>query len=217
MVPVHQWDIPAREIARHVERRGRRHAYETIDPGRTVLVVVELLTFFVDSTAYAAGIVDPVNRLAGALRAAGGTVAWVQPSVDPPTDWAVAFYGPTVAATYAASGGDALWPGLDVAGEDLHVVKSASSAFFPGRSDLDGMVRARGIDTVLVGGTVTNVCVEATARDAATLGYRTVVVGDACAGVDDASHAATLRTIYRSYGDVRRADEVVGLLRSGLG
>lgn len=174
-------------------------------------MVVDVVTFFVGTTTYAPGIVAPVNRLAAAVRAAGGSVAWVQPSVGPPGPWAVAFFGPVVAEAYAGSG-DALWPGLDVRPDDLRTVKTAPSALFPGRSDLDERLRARGIDTVLVAGTVTNVCVEATARDAATLGYRTIVVGDACAGVDDASHAATLRTIYRSYGDVRTVAEVVALL-----
>jgi nicotinamidase-related amidase len=176
-------------------------------------VVVDLVTFFVETTTYAPGIVAPVNRLAVATRAAGGVVAWVQPSVGPPRPWAVDFFGPAVAEAYAGSG-DALWPGLDVAPDDLRTVKAAPSALFPGRSDLDEQLRGRGVDTVLVAGTVTNVCVEATARDAATLGYRTIVVGDACAGVDDAGHAATLRTIYRSYGDVRRVDEVVALLHA---
>lgn len=201
-------------MARHVARRGRRHAYEALDPAATALVVVDLTAFFVGSMAHAGGIVGPVDRLATVVRAAGGVVAWVTPAVTPPTAWARGFYGDEVAATYAASGSE-LAAGLTVAPGDLTVEKTAPSALFPGRSPLDGLLRDRGVDTVLVGGTVTNVCVEATARDAATLGYRTVVVGDACAGVDDASHAASLRTIYRSIGDVRTVAEVEALLAPG--
>ncbi len=208
---MHQWEIPERDVERHVERRGRRYAYESIEPTTTALVVVDLVAFFVATTTYAPGIVAPVNRLAAAVRGTGGVVAWVQPSVAPPSPWAVDFFGPVVAEAYAGSG-DALAPGLDVGAADLRALKTAPSALFPGRSDLDEQLRARGVDTVLVCGTVTNVCVEATARDAATLRYRTIVVGDACAGVDDASHAATLRTIYRSYGDVRTVAEVEELL-----
>lgn len=209
---MHQWEIPSSDVDRHLERRGRAHAYETLDPVRTALVVVDLLTEFVETTIYARGIVGAVNRLVGASRAAGGLVAWVQPVVArPPRAWALEFFGPVVADAYAGWG-DELWPGLDVAQDDLRSRKSAPSALFPGRSDLDGQLRDRGIDTVLVCGTVTSVCVEATARDAATLGYRTIVVADACAGVDDAAHGATLRTIYRSFGDVRTVDELVALL-----
>ncbi len=209
--PTHEWEIPERDVQRHVDRRGRRHAYERLEPARTALVVVDLTAFFVGTTTYAGGIVGPVRRLAEVVRATGGTVAWVTPAPGPPTAWARGFYGDAVAEAYA--GADArLAPGLDPEPGDLRVEKTAASALFPGRSPLDGLLRARGIDTVLVAGTVTNVCVEATARDAATLAYRTIVVGDACAGVDDASHAASLRTIFRSVGDVRRVDEVVALL-----
>jgi nicotinamidase-related amidase len=207
----HEWEIPERDVRRHVERRGRRHAYEVLDPAATALVVVDLMTFFVETTTFARGVVDPVNRLAGALRAVGGTVAWVTPTIGPPTAWARAFYGDEVATAYAASG-TGLWPGLRAGDDDLRVEKTAASALFPGRSLLDHLLRERAVDTVLVAGTVTNVCVEATARDAATLGYRTVVVADACAGVDDESHNASLRTIYRSIGDVRTTAEVIALL-----
>jgi nicotinamidase-related amidase len=210
--PIHHWEIPAREIRRHVDRRGREHAYEVLDPATTALVVVDLVTFFLETTTYARGIVAPVSALATAVRTAGGTVAWVTPAVGPPTGWARGFYGDEVAEAYAASGGE-LWPGLAVGTDDLHVEKTAASALFPGRSPLDGRLRARGVLTVLIAGTVTSVCVEATARDAATLGYRTVVVADACAAVDDAAHDASLRTIYRSYGDVRSSTDLIGLLR----
>jgi nicotinamidase-related amidase len=198
-------------VQRHVARRGRRHAYEELDGAHTALVVVDLTAFFVGTTTHAHGIVAPVDRLARAVRAAGGVVAWVTPAAGPPTAWARGFYGDAVAEAYAA-GDAALAPGLTVGPDDLRVGKTAASALFPGRSPLDGLLRDRGVDTVLVAGTVTNVCVEATARDAATLGYRTVVIGDACAGVDDTSHAATLRTVYRSIGDVRRTEEVLALL-----
>jgi nicotinamidase-related amidase len=92
------------------------------------------------------------------------------------------------------------------------VEKTATSAFFPGHSPLPELLPARGIDTVLITGTVTNVCCEASARDAATLGFRVVLVADGCAARRDEDHNATLYTIYRTYGDVRPADEVLGLL-----
>lgn len=212
--PTHEWKIPAGDIARHQQRRGRRFAYETIDPATTALLVVDLVTFFVETTTYAPGIVGQVERLAGAVRRSGGRVIWITPTVGPPRPWAIEFFGPTVAEAYAGGGANVA-PGLTIAQGDVCVEKSAPSALFPGRSPVHSLLQEQGIETVVICGTVTNVCVEATARDAATLGYRTIVVGDACAGVDDASHAASLRTIYRSFGDVRRVDEVVVLLETG--
>jgi nicotinamidase-related amidase len=90
--------------------------------------------------------------------------------------------------------------------------KAGPSAFFPGTCDLHDLLTARGIATVLVTGTVTNVCVESTVRDAAALGYRVVLVADACAAVRDRDHNATLHVVYRSFGDVRSAAEVIDLL-----
>lgn len=214
---LHDWAIDEREYRRHEERRGRRHAYERLDPARTALVVVDLVPFFVEGSAYCRGIVPHVNLLAGELRAAGGTVAWVVPGREDPSPRAVEFYGPRVAAMYAGSGGTGqVWHGLDVAEGDLHVEKTASSAFFPGRCELHGLLADRGVDTVVVTGTVSNVCVESTVRDASTLDYRVILVADGCAAASDRDHNATLHVVYRSYGDVRPTREVLDLIRGGV-
>ena len=64
-------------------------------------------------------------------------------------------------------------------------------------------------------GTVANVCCESTARDAANVGYRVVMVADANAAVRDRDLNATLHTFYRSFGDVRSTPEVLTLLGAG--
>ena len=114
-----------------------------------------------------------------------------------------------------ASPDNPLWPGLHAHPGDLWAEKTASSAFFPGRSPWPEMLSRRGIETVLIAGTATNVCCEASARDAATLGYRVIMLADANAGVNDAAHNATLTTIYRSYGDVRPVADVLRMIEIG--
>ena len=216
----HDWRIDERQYARHESRRGRRHAFEQLDPRRTALVVVDVVPFFVEQNEYAFGLVPRVNALARALRDAGGTVAWVVPGPSRRTAVDREFYGEEVAAAYSASGGsgplrDRLWHELEVREDtDLLVEKSAASAFFPGRSPLPELLAERGIDTVVVTGTVTNVCCESTVRDASTLGYRVVLVADACAAVDDRDHNASLHVVYRSFGDVRPTSEVLELFCS---
>ncbi|WP_460829751.1 isochorismatase family protein [Nocardioides hungaricus] len=98
---------------------------------------------------------------------------------------------------------------------DIAVEKTARSAYFPGSSELPELLAERGVDTLLVAGTVTNVCVEATVRDASTHGLRVILVADACAAMRDRDHNATLHVVYRSYGDVRSTEEVLGLVRAG--
>lgn len=74
------------------------------------------------------------------------------------------------------------------------------------------MLEARGVNTVLIAGTVANVCCESSARDASSLGYRVIMVADANAAVCDADLNATLHTVHRSFGDVRPTRDVVEMI-----
>jgi ureidoacrylate peracid hydrolase len=72
-----------------------------------------------------------------------------------------------------------------------------------------------GVDTVLITGTLTNVCCEASARDAMMAGFKTVMVSDANAARSDAEHLAALVTLAQFFADVRSTDEVLGMLVAG--
>jgi nicotinamidase-related amidase len=153
------------------------------------------------------------------VRAAGGVVVWVLPARTVPTPVSVEFLGEEFAEVFATTGGSGplrsrLWHEFEVDdAADLIVEKTATSAFFPGASPLHSLLQARGIENVVITGTVTNVCCESTARDASTLGYRVILVADANSARRDEDHNATLYTIYRTYGDVRTTDEVVELVQ----
>lgn len=77
---VHDNSLPQWAIDKMARRRGRRYAFENIDPARTALVVIDLVKAALESTPCAASIIDPVLRLASTLRAAGGTIVWVTPA-----------------------------------------------------------------------------------------------------------------------------------------
>jgi nicotinamidase-related amidase len=219
-VKLHSWYIDPKEYARHENRRGKRHAYQTIKASSTALVVIDMIPFFVNENPYCQGIIPNIARLALMLRAAGGTVVWALPAIETRvSDIKREFLGDKVSDMYNKSAGsgspsDRIWDGFDVLPDDLIIEKSSSSAFFPGYSPLHPMLQKKNIDTVLITGTVTNVCCESSARDAKELGYRVIMVADANAAVSDQSHNATLNTIYRSFGDVRPTEEVIGLIAS---
>lgn len=219
-VKLHTWYIDPKQYARHEQRRGKRHAYQTIRASATALVVIDMIPFFVNENPYCRGIVPNIARLASILRAAGGTVAWVLPAVETSvSDVKREFFGDTMADVYNSSAGsgslrERIWHEFDVLPSDLMIEKSSPSAFFPGYSPLHSILKENNIDTVLITGTVTNVCCESSARDASTLGYRVIMIADANAGISDESHNAALHTIYRSFGDVRPTEEVVGLIMS---
>jgi ureidoacrylate peracid hydrolase len=97
----------------------------------------------------------------------------------------------------------------------VQMVKKRFSAFIQGSSAIDEHLRRRGIDTLLIAGTTTNVCCESTARDAMMLNYKVVMVHDALAAYTDAEHNATLATFYMIFGDVQSIDEAAAALERG--
>ena len=111
--------------------------------------------------------------------------------------------------------GHELYAALDVKPDDIIVEKKRFSPFIQGSSNLDRMLRDLGIDTVIVTGAVTNVCCEATARDAMMLNYKTVFVSDANAARNDEDHNASLSAVWRVFAAVHSTEEVVALLAAG--
>ena len=174
-----------------------------------------MIDFFVEESAYCRGVVPNISRLAEAVRRAGGTVAWVRPAEHHRHPALMTeLFGEEIASLYRTSNGKRdIWKDFQIDAADLSIEKSLFSAFFPGSSALPSLLEDRGIDTVLISGTVTNICCESSARDAAALGFRVIMVADANAARRDADHNAALHNIYRSFGDVRPTAEVIDLLR----
>src|SRR5262249_58048548 len=100
----------------------------------------------------------------------------------------------------------------DVRPEDEIVKKYRYSAFMPGTSELPERLAARGFDTVLITGTVTNVCCESSARDANMMNFRTIMVSDGNAAFTQAEHDAALAAFYATFGDVMDTDMIVAAL-----
>jgi ureidoacrylate peracid hydrolase len=165
--------------------------------------------------------VPNINRLAQAVRQTGGTVIWIKTTfkADALKNWSTYFEmvkpeqgARRVAALTADSKGHELWPELDVRPDDLIVEKNRFSAFIQGSSNLAEVLREHGLDTVLVTGTVTNVCCESTARDAMMLNFKTIMVTDGNAAVTDEDHNASLCAFYLTFGDVMPTDMLVTCL-----
>ncbi|HSD55785.1 MAG TPA: isochorismatase family cysteine hydrolase, partial [Candidatus Saccharimonadales bacterium] len=155
-------------------RRGSLYAFPQIEPQKTALVVIDLdLGTGRGDIQRVNRVAQHVNDLATALRDQRGVVAWVTTPVQKATENFRAVFGEEQTKRYesdAKSGkSKTIWPELEVREDDLHAVKGGHSAFFPGRSNLHEQLQAKGITTLLIVGAVTNVCCEASARDAAEL------------------------------------------------
>jgi len=227
---MNQLDIPASVTERVLRRYGVEHPHADLDPRKTALVVIDLQNAFMDDAVghavcpAARDIVPEVNRLAAAVRATGGGVFWIKNTHDDRSaqEWSNgdAMLSPAMRAHRAAamsegSKGQDLWPNLDVCPEDEIVRKYRFSAFLPGTSELPYRLRARGFDTVLIAGTVTNVCCESSARDAMMLNFKVVMVSDGLATHNDDEHNAALSIFYGLFGDVQTTDEAMQSLERG--
>jgi ureidoacrylate peracid hydrolase len=206
--------------------RGRVHVVDRLDPARTALVVIDMQNFFVEQgqlleVPAARDIVGNINRLAAATRASGGTVAWVRMTLDHhELDVWTAFLPvngrPESKHEFESLEHDKpahrLWPELAVEPDDLFVDKTRFSAFIQGSSNLQALLSERDIDTLLIVGTLTNVCCESTGRDAMMLNYRVVMVDDANATLTADMHRATLDNFLTFFGDVQTTEQVLALL-----
>jgi ureidoacrylate peracid hydrolase len=216
---------------RATRRRGSVRVFDSLDPARTAHVVVDLQNGFMAPGAIAEigtarEIVPNVNRISQALRSAGGLVVYIQNTFDAEAvrSWPVFFNhfcSPArrekmIEAFTPGSEGHQLWPDLDVRAEDLKVRKSRFGAFAPGASALDAILRARGIDTIIVTGTATQVCCESTARDAMMLNYKVFFVADGNATFNDQEHNATLSAMAHTFCDVLPTDELLGLIAAAV-
>jgi nicotinamidase-related amidase len=92
--------------------------------------------------------------------------------------------------------------------DELVINKTSFGAF--NSTNLDGVLRNMGIESLIITGVGTDVCVETTARDAADRGYSCVLVEDACATLEQSSHEATLLAFAKFFGGmVRNTEEVI--------
>jgi ureidoacrylate peracid hydrolase len=139
---MHKIAIPSYAIDRALARRGRLNPFDGLDPARTALIVVDLQNGFMApgqpaETVQAREIVPNVNRLAGATRAAGGTVVWIQNTITPETEasWSVWFgnftaaeWGPRMRRAFTPGDfGHALYPSLEVRPGDRSCAKPGSA------------------------------------------------------------------------------------------
>jgi len=146
----------ADEVRERIKRGG---VFDRLIARQTAHIVIDLQNGFlgegqVMEVPMARTIVPNVNCISAAVRAAGGTVVFTQHTVDDEAirTWPVFFEHfcgrkrrtSYIEAFTAGSQGHALWPELDVAHEDLVILKSRFGAFVPGSSDLHVPCRTAG-------------------------------------------------------------------------
>jgi nicotinamidase-related amidase len=189
--------------------------------GRTALLNVDLQTFFVESAPDGWGVLQRVNGLAEACREVGILVIHTM-HVLRPDGSNTGVLGRLVPAVrdegflYAGASTAALHAELVVAPDDVVLEKPRFGAFHG--TDLEMILRARDIDTVIITGISTDVCCDTTAREANARDFMVLFVSDGTAvNAEDheaaaVSQRATLSVIDGLFGRVVTLDDVMGMI-----
>ncbi len=220
----HDVEMPSYVLDRIKAKRGKYEVFDNFEATKTALLVIDMQNFYVEEVDTAIAIVPNINRIADAVRQAGGTVYWVvmtvADSLESSSLWPLYhdyFFTPEKGKKHkdgltAGTEKHKIYPKLDVRSEDETAHKTRFSPFIQGSSDLHSRLQSVGIENLIITGTATNMCSESAARDAMMLDYKVVMVSDGNAARFDEDHLVGLTSFYQSFGDVRTADESIAML-----
>ena len=190
--------------------------------GQNALIVVDMQNGYLDergfvtklglSVKYLVPTVGPVKRIVEFCRSRGVPVIFTRYVLR--RDYSDAGRFAEVFPTARDIGAmiDGTWdveihPDLGPQAGDYVVEKTRYTAFY--NTNLDQILERLRVDTLLVCGVTTEMCVESTVRDAFFRDYRIVLVKDAVAAVDPVRHEGSLRTIEYGFGELATVDDII--------
>jgi nicotinamidase-related amidase len=195
-----------------------------VAPGTTVLLSIDCQFGFGagswEQVPHADAAVENLRRAGRVWRECGGAVVHVQTAYTPerPPSGRITDFEPGIAEALAAGTRAAeAYPDLVLDG-DLVVYKTTFSAVLS--SDLVGQLRARGVDTVVVGGLTTPICVQTTVDGLSMTGLKVIVLADACASQAigtlsaEQAHAAAIARMAYLFAAVEDTDAFVAQVRA---
>jgi len=198
-------------------------------PEKTAYINVDMQVAFVDGSPLAAPngrrLLEPVNRLAATCRAAGMTVIHTVhvTRADGSNEGTMGELVPPVREGAIREGSETakLHPEVDFLDGDILLEKPRYGSFTG--TDLDMLLRSRGIDTIIITGICTNICCEMTAREAAqrdyhvffpTDGTETFPLGDLD---EETIKAATHGVLGLAYANLTTIDELIDRINQASG
>jgi nicotinamidase-related amidase len=187
-----------------------------IDPRRTALLVMDYQNGILDRIEASTALLEAAHEAIELVRSRGGTIGYVRVGFaedQVPTGTMGRRIGREAARTMFAA--DA--PGTQIHDRiapqdgDIVVRKTRVGAF--GTTDLDGQLRVRGIDTLVLAGISTSGVVLSTVRDGHDRDYRLVLVADLCADPESDVHDFLIERVLPRQADVITREALTGLLR----
>ena len=190
-----------------------------LDPAHTAVVVVDVQRYFVEALPFMAmgRVVEPIARFLPIARASGMTVAFVRSAFEADMKDAGRRGSRTRQMMDSVSVGLVEGtPTAEIVADlaphpgDIVVVKKRFSGF--SNTEVDNLLKARGIETLVFAGGTTTVCIESTLRDAMFLEYNCVLLADCTADLSDALHESAIARIDMFFGWVSTSPELAAAL-----
>jgi len=194
---------------------------ERCDPRLAALVVVDVQNDFVSPKGSAAkrgedvsaamAMVPNLIRLIDEGRHVGLTIVYIRTTHSEWTDTPSWIYRSSqksgLNTCREGTWGAELYEGITPLPSERVVIKHRYSAFI--NTDLNTVLKARGVQSVLVCGVATNVFVETTARDAYMFDYYVTMIDDCSAAYESKLHMGTLENMRRHFGLVASSNEII--------
>lgn len=225
---------------------GKNQSPIDLDPVRTTLIVVDMQRYFTEPShpllqvleAMSPGVTKGYNervrttvlpntkKLLAAFRAAGAPVVFTATGTETGDGKDLPFWLRSFDDLGMSVLGSRVYPDTDDPSYEIDselnpqkgevlVNKRSAGAF--ATTGLEQQLKNLEIETVVISGVTSDVCVASTAREAADRGFKTILVSDACTTLSEEMHRASLETFNIAFGWTRTSDEVVQLMAGKAG
>lgn len=189
------------------------------DPSTVAVVIVDAQPNVLCRVAGSETAIELLGPVTAGARAAGARVAFVRvfltaedAAAVPPTN---KMFGHFASMTPPADGPESqIDARLDVAADDLVCTKTRMGSF--STTSLNADLRSLGIDTIVLAGVATSGAVLTTAREAADLDYRVVVLSDCCVDFDAEVHRILTEKVLPMTSDVVESPEFLVALDTAI-
>ena len=194
---------------------------ERCDPKYAALIVVDVQNDFVspegsagkrgEDVGAAMTMVPNLLSLIDEARRVGLTIVYIRTTHSEWTDTPSWIYRSSqksgLSTCREGTWGAEFYEGISPRLTERVVIKHRYSAFI--NTDLNTVLKARSIQSVLVCGVATNVCVETTARDGYMFDYYVTMIDDCSAAYEAKLHLGTLENMRRHFGLVASSKEII--------